>query len=70
MPQAEKEVCGPRSKTVMAMSGCSLRAWDAALIPAASPPITMSFVKISLLLDGVVKTLHPKSSLICVVVRA
>jgi hypothetical protein len=42
MPQAEYEVWRPRSKTVMSVSGCSLRTCDAALMPAASPPITMS----------------------------
>ena len=31
-------------------SGCRLRAWDAAVMPAASPPITMSFAIVLLLL--------------------
>jgi hypothetical protein len=44
MPHAENDVWGPRSKTVMSVSGCSLRTSDAALIPAASPPITMSIL--------------------------
>jgi hypothetical protein len=40
MPQAEYEVWGPRSKTTMSNSGRRRFACEAALIPAASPPMT------------------------------
>jgi hypothetical protein len=54
MPQAENDVWGPRSKTVMSVSGCSLRTSDAALMPAASPPITMSiFPSFSYVVQGI-----------------
>jgi hypothetical protein len=42
MPQAEYEVWGLRSKATMSNSDRRRRACDAALMPAASPPMTTS----------------------------
>src|SRR5688572_22678879 len=44
MPQAENETSGPCSRTTMSSSLAVLRrrAWAAALMPAASPPMTTS----------------------------
>ena len=40
MPQAPYETSGPRSRTTTSQSGRRRLAWLAALIPAATPPIT------------------------------